>query len=132
MQERAAKARRILTAQQQLHRIEQWKLAELQRELADLTSAQLEIISALNDTSALHGLFIDATARRLGTLAEEAERVTRRTNDQSLLTIEHAVRVRASERLEQAVAQELERELEGKELLDIIEQYLANKVTSLP
>jgi hypothetical protein len=132
MQDRAAKARRILAAQQQLHRIEQWKLAELQRALADLTSAQLEIIGALNDTNALHGLFIDTTARRLGTLAEEAERVNRKTTDQSLRTTEHAVRVRASERLEQAVAQELQRELEGKELLDIIEQHLANKVTSLP
>ncbi len=132
MQDRAAKARRILTAQQQLHRIEQWKLAELQRELADLTSAQLEIISALNDNDALHGLFIDATAKRLGTLAEAAERVTRKATDQSVRTTEHAVRVRASERLERAVAQELERELEGKELLDIIEQYLANKGTSLP
>jgi hypothetical protein len=132
MQERAAKARRILAAQQQLHRIEQWKLAELQRELADLTSAQMEIIGALNDSNALHGLFIDTTARRLGTLAEEAERVTRRTADQSLRTTEHAVRVRASERLEQAVTQELERELEGKELLEVIEQYLATKVTSLP
>ncbi len=132
MQDRAAKARRILTARQQQHRIEQWKLAELQRELADLTSAQLEIISALNDNDALHGLFIDATARRLGTLAEAAERVTRKATDQSVRTTEHAVRVRASERLERAVAQELERELEGKELLDIIEQYLANKGTSLP
>jgi hypothetical protein len=132
MQDRAAKARRILAAQQQLHRIEQWKLAELQRALADLTSAQLEIIGALNGTNALHGLFIDTTARRLGTLAEEAERVNRKTTDQSLRTTEHAVRVRASERLEQAVAQELQRELEGKELLDIIEQHLANKVTSLP
>ncbi len=132
MQDRAAKARRILTARQQLHRIVQWKLAELQRELADLTSAQLEIISALNDNDALHGLFIDATARRLGTLAEAAERVTRKATDQSVRTTEHAVRVRASERLERAVAQELERELEGKELLDIIEQYLANKGTSLP
>lgn len=132
MQERAAKARRILAAQQQLHRIEQWKLAELQRELADLTSAQMEIIGALNDSNALHGLFIDTTARRLGTLAEEAERVTRRKDDQSLRTTEHAVRVRASERLEQAVTQELEREREGKELLEVIDQYLANKVTSLP
>ena len=132
MRDRAAKAQRILAAQQQLHRIEQWKLAELQRELAELTSAQLEIISALNDNNALHGLFIDATARRLGTLAEEAERVSRKTTDQSLRTTEHAVRVRASERLEQAVAQELQRGLEGKELLDIIDQYLANKVTSLP
>ncbi len=92
----------------------------------------MEIISALNDNDALHGLFIDATARRLGTLAEAAERVTRKATDQSVRTTEHAVRVRASERLERAVAQELERELEGKELLDIIEQYLANKGTSLP
>jgi len=132
MQRRAAKSRRILKAQQQLHRIEQWKMAELQRRLADLTSAQLELIDALNDSNALHGLFIDNTARRLSSLAEEAERVTRDRNDQSLRMREHAVRVRISSKLAQSIAQDLDREIERKELLDIIEQFLVRERTSLP
>ena len=51
----------------------------------------MELISALNETNALHGLFIDATARRLSTTAEEAERVAREKEAQSLKVKAHAV-----------------------------------------
>ena len=132
MKKRAEKSRRILSAQQQLHRIEQWKMAELQRRLAELEATQIELISALNDTHALHGLFIDATARRLSSIAEEAERVARDTKMQSLKVNEHATRVRVCERLATAQQQDFEREEEGKELLEVVEQFVNRKRTSLP
>jgi len=122
----------MLAAQQQLHRIEQWKMADLQRRLGDLEVSQLELISALNDTNALHGLFIDTMARRLSSLAEEAERVAREKNAQSLKLTDHAARVRIAERLAEAIALEVQREDERKELLDIVEQVLNRKGTSLP
>src|SRR5262245_9356879 len=132
MDPRTRKSRRILAAQQQLHRIEQWKLADLQRRLSELEGSQLDLISALNDTNALHGLFIDTMARRLSLLAEEAERVAREKNTQSLRLIDHATRVRMAERLAEAIALEVEREEERKELLDIVEQVLNREGTSLP
>jgi uncharacterized coiled-coil protein SlyX len=122
----------MLAAQQQLHRIEQWKMAELQRRLGDLEVSQLELISALNDTNALHGLFIDTMARRLSSLAEEAERVAREKNAQSLKLTDHAARVRIAERLAEAIALDVQREDERKELVDIVEQILNRKGTSLP
>ena len=57
---------------------------------------QIELIGALNDTNALHGLFIDATARRLSSIAEEAERVGREKEMQSLKLKEHARRVKSA------------------------------------
>src|ERR1700741_2685954 len=93
------KARRILAAEQQLHRIEQWKLAELARRLAERDAMQVELIGALNETNALHGLFIETTARRLSSIAEEAERVGREKEMQSLNLKEHATRVKMCERL---------------------------------
>lgn len=131
MQDRAAKSKRVLAAQQQLHRVEQWKLADLQGRLADLNAAQIDTISALNG-SELHGLFIEATARRLRSLAEEAQRVTLDKDKQSIKTSEHAGRVRAAERLAHALQIELDREIERKELMEIIDQYLTNNRTSLP
>ncbi len=122
----------MLAAQQQLHRIEQWKMADLQRRLGDLEVSQLELISALNDTNALHGLFIDTMARRLSSLAEEAERVAREKNAQSLKLTDHAARVRIAERLAEAIALDVQREDERKELLDIVEQVLNREGTSLP
>jgi hypothetical protein len=131
MQDRAAKSKRVLAAQQQLHRVEQWKLADLQGRLADLNAAQIDTISALNG-SELHGLFIEATARRLRSLAEEAQRVMLDKDKQSIKTSEHAGRVRAAERLAHALQIELDREIERKELMEIIDQYLTNNRTSLP
>ena len=67
---KAEKSRRILVALEQLHRVEQWKMADLERRLAELEQEKVELIGALNDNDALHGLFIDATARRLSSTAE--------------------------------------------------------------
>jgi uncharacterized coiled-coil protein SlyX len=132
MQKKAEKAGRILAAQEQLHRIEQWKMSDIERRLADLEAMQVELIGALNDTNALHGLFIDTTARRLSSIAEEAERVGREKAVQALRVKEHATRVKICERIAVERAQEFEREKEGKELLDIVEQFVGRKGTSLP
>jgi hypothetical protein len=129
---KADKARRILAALEQLHRVEQWKMADLEQRLAELEQAQVELIGALNDSNALHGLFIDATARRLSTTAEEAERVARAKEVQALKLKEHAARVKMSERLTLDREQDAVREREAKELMDIVEQTVNGKPTSLP
>jgi hypothetical protein len=132
MRKKAEKAARILAAEEQLHRIEQWKMSDIERRLADLDAMQVELIGALNDTNALHGLFIDTTARRLSSIAEEAERVGREKAVQALKVKEHATRVKICERIAVERAQEFEREEEGKELLDVVEQFVGRKGTSLP
>ena len=126
------KARRILAAEQQLHRIEQWKFADIERRMADLDAQQVELIGALNETNALHGLFIDATARRLSSIAEEAERVGRERDGQALKLKAHGTRVKMCERLALDRQLEFEREKEGKVLLDVVEQFVGRKRTSLP
>jgi hypothetical protein len=130
--DKAEKSRRVLEALQQLHRIEQWKMADLERRLADLEQMQLELIEALNDSNALHGLFIDATARRLSSTAEEAERVAREKAAQALKLKEHATRMKITERLTLAREREAVREREAKELMDVVEQTVSHKRTSLP
>lgn len=132
MRDRVDKVKRILAAEAQLHRIEQWKMAEIERQLAELDAMQVELIGALNDTNALHGLFIDTTARRLSTVAEQAERVRREKAAQALILKEHATRVKGCERLLRESELNFERDKETKELLDVVEQYVGSKRTSLP
>jgi hypothetical protein len=132
MTNKVDKIRRILSAEAQLYRIEQWKMAELERRLGELEASQVELIAALNDTNALHGLFMDTTARRLSLIAEEAERVRRERAEQSLVLKEHATRVKGCERLLHDSELSLEREKEGKELLDVVEEHMTGKRTSLP
>ena len=132
MKKQVEKARRIHAAEAQLYRIEQWKMADLERRLAELEATQVELIGALNDSNALHGLFIDATARRLSSIAEEAERVRRERATQTLVLKEHATRVKGCERLLHDSKSSFDREQESKELLDVVEQYVSTKRTSLP
>jgi cell division protein ZapA (FtsZ GTPase activity inhibitor) len=126
------KARRILAAEAQLYRIEQLKMAALERRTAELEAEQVALIAALNDSDALQGLFIDTTARRLTSISEEAERVKREKAAQGLKLREHAARVKVSERVHREHALEFEREKEGKALLDVVEQVVTRKPTSLP
>lgn len=132
MDNRVRKSRRILSARQQLHRIEQWKLAQLQARVAELETEQIELIGALNDTNALHGLFIDTMARRLGSLAEETGKVTIEKDAKASELAEHAVGVKLAEQLAKAVAQEVHSEEERKRLLDVIDQFVTWNSTSLP
>jgi hypothetical protein len=58
--------------------------------------------------------------------------VAREKDAQSLELAEHAVRVRLADRLAQTIALEGAREEERKQLLDIVEQFINRKSTSLP
>jgi hypothetical protein len=112
----------MLALQQQLHRIEEWKLAELRESLAGLEASQRDLVGALNEDDALQGLFIDALARRLRSLAEEAARVNREAEAQAARLTEHAARKLCAERLVATVDRQTERAIANKELLDIIER----------
>ena len=89
--------------QQQLYRIEEWKLADLERSLERLEASQRDVIGALNEDDALQGLFIDAMARRLRSLGEEASRVGQQRDEQSARLLEHGARKVCAERLAEAV-----------------------------
>jgi hypothetical protein len=125
MPSEARKAHRILAVQRQLHRIEEWKLANLERTLEGLAASEQDLIRALNEDDALQGLFIDATAGRLRTLAEEAARVRDEKTAQSARLIEHAARKACAERLVEAVDREAVRAANKKQLMDAIDRLPA-------
>jgi len=123
MHNRARKMDRILAVQEQLHSIEKWRLVELQRTLEALDEAQKDLIQALNEDDALQGLFIDATARRLRSLAEEADRLDSEIDAQSARLREHAAQLVLAKRLSLAANRDLARSNSKRQLLDIIERF---------
>ena len=131
MDSRVRKAERIVAVQRQLQRIEDWKMAELDRRLAELDAGQRELILALNGDEALHGLFIDSMARRLRSLAEEADRTAREKDAQAAKRLEQAGRVKVAERISETIDREAQAAEARKELLDIAERYVAWATTSL-
>jgi hypothetical protein len=124
MSTQADKVHRILGVQQQLYRIEEWKLADLERALERLEASQQDLIRALNEDDALQGLFIDALARRLRSLSEEASRVGQDRDAQSARLLEHAARKACAERLAEAVDRQVARATDKKQLLDTIERFV--------
>jgi hypothetical protein len=124
MDERALKAHRILDVQRQLHRIEEWKMSDLQRQLEELDASQQSLIRALNDDDALQGLFIDMTARRLHALSEQASDVGRAQQEQAQRLEDRAAQVISAERLCEGLDQEALLEDGKRQLRDILERVI--------
>lgn len=132
MENRAKKARRLLNVLEQLHQIEERKRLELQRRHDELERSQREVISALNADDALHGLFVDTTAKFLKSLAQEARRVAEARELQSEKLRERATKVKTAERLKDSLEQIVARRGGEKELQDAIERYTGRRGASLP
>ena len=132
MEHRAKKARRLLNVLGQLHKLEERKKIELQRRHDDLERSQLEVINALNADDALHGLFIDTTAKFLKSLSLEAQRVSEAKTVQTERLRVRATEMKSAERLSDSLEQIVARRGGEKELDDVIERYTGRKRASLP
>lgn len=132
MEKRAKRARRLLDVLSQLHQIEEQKKRELQWKYDELENSQQEVIRALNKDDALHGLFIDTTARLLRSLAQEAQRVAEARDAQSRRLRDRAVKVKTAERLYETLDHYAARVRKENELRDIIERYVGRSSASLP
>lgn len=110
--------------QARLHRVEEWKMADLARRLAELEHNQQALIASLNSDGALRGLFADAIARRLGRLAQQAVQVSLQQEAQALSLLEQAGRVICSERLAEKRVAEDRSGRERQLLLEAIERYV--------
>ena len=122
MSGRAERTRRVLELQVQLHRVERWKLLDLRRRAGELETQRQELIAALNDSDPLWGLLLNATARRLKSIAQEADAVAREEALQAARVGERALRVACAERLSDTVDRQAAREDEKHELLEIIDR----------
>jgi hypothetical protein len=132
MENRAKKARRLLNVLEQLHQLEERKKLELQRRYDELERSQVEVIGALNADDALHGLFVDTTAKFLKSLAQEAQRVAQARELQSEKLRERATKMKTAERLKDSLEQIEARRGGEKELQDVIERYTGRRGASLP
>lgn len=63
--ERAERLARLLKVQAHKRRLEEWRLADLQREALALAASSAEILTSLGDQSLLHGLFLDSKVSAL-------------------------------------------------------------------
>ncbi|HVY43462.1 MAG TPA: hypothetical protein VG966_10555 [Hyphomicrobiaceae bacterium] len=131
MMSRAEKTRRIARVQQQMQRAEEWRLGDLQRRRSRVEADEREVLAALGEENALHGLFLDTMARRLHALAQEAARLRDEEKAQIRRLLAATGKLKVAERLAATAAEEARREEDKKQLADIIDETVARKDASL-
>ncbi len=132
MENRARRMRRLLDVLHQLNRIEEQRKIELQRRYDELEMSQHEVIRALDTDDALHGMFVDTTARFLKSLAGEAQRVAEARDEHSQRLLEQTVKMKTAERLKRTLDRRASSSRKERELNDIIERYSGRGSASLP
>jgi hypothetical protein len=132
MDKRLRKAQRLLKVQEQLHKMEEWKLASLQRQEAELRETQTVLIGALNNHEVLQGLFVESTARRLQALAAQAALVEQQKDRQNKVALDRALQVKRTERMIGGLASDHRRALEKKDYLSLLDSLATKKDASLP
>jgi hypothetical protein len=124
-EDRVTRIGRILKVQEQLHRAEEWRLAEIERQLEGFEAEQREIVDALNSESGLQSLFLDASVRRVRSLGEAVRGTEAERQAQSARVLETGSRLKAAERLMQRAESEARREEEDSQLRDAVERLAA-------
>lgn len=131
MSERLKKMGRIHKVQKQLHKMAEWDLVRLERKGAELQTAQEETIKALNDDNQLYGLFVDAAAKRLQSLAAQATQVDAERLVQADVTMEKALQAKRTEKMVATLKDSNRKEGEKKDLLSVLEAIASRGDASL-
>ena len=132
MRSRLKKVERVLAVQEQLHRLAQWKMAAIEREKAELADGQVDLLSALNEDNALHGLFVEAMTRRLKALAREAERLERARRVMEEQLSQQALKLKRTERMTDRVRREDRHGRDKRLFQDLLETLAKARDASLP
>lgn len=120
--DRVARIGRILKVQQQLHRAEEWRLSEIEQQIAGFETDQRELIDGLNSETGLQGLFLDTTVRRIKSLGDAARAADVERAVQARRVLETGARLKAAERLMQRVEAEARRTAEEQDLREVVER----------
>lgn len=132
MQQKIRKIGRILKVQQHLQREAELKLANLERKVLDLKTAQETLIQTMNDHETLHGLFVDVAAKRLQNLAAQTSQVEKAKTAQKAVTFERAMQAKRTDKLLSTLKDEGRRLAEKKDLASILETLAKDDSASFP
>jgi hypothetical protein len=129
---RIRKIDRILKVQEHLKREAELKVSLLEREAAELRTAQETIIQSMNDHETLHGLFVDVAAKRLQALSAQEGHVEKAKVAQKAVALDKAMQAKRTEKMLTNLRSQDRRETEKKDLASIIEALAKGGSASFP
>jgi len=124
MNERLARARRILAVQTGFCHLEEWKLSALEREEEALQKRQSDLVQFLDQEGAFSGLFAASMLRRLRGIAEARAHLSKEKEAQIGRLLQARRRMRQGEHALDTLEGEVRKRLERGQLSEAIEAAL--------
>jgi hypothetical protein len=131
MTDRYRAVKRVLAVQNQMHRLAQWKLAELERKEDALRDNQERLLRFLDQEGSYTALLSDTLMRRLRNVSEQKAQTAIEKEKQAERTLEESRRKGRMQRMVDHVAGDARREEERSELRDVLEQINNRRNASL-
>ncbi|WP_158816256.1 hypothetical protein [Methylocapsa sp. S129] len=125
MKQRRKSLAKILALQDQLHKLNAWKLAALDQQRAALEEAQKQTIEAIDRDVTMNGVLVAGATRHLRGIGRKIEAVKSEHVVQTRLSLEQGVRTKLAERLVDSVDAKYRKQQERSDLGDLIERSLA-------
>ncbi len=132
MKQRIRKMNRILKVQERLKQEAELKVSLLEKEAAELRTAQEAIIHSMNDHHTLHGLFVDVAAKRLQVLSMQEGHVEKAKVAQKAVAFDKALQAKRTEKMLTNLKGQDRREMEKKDLASILETLAKGSSASFP
>jgi len=121
-QDRAQRLARIVKVQEQLHRAEERRLADIQERFDRLRQDETDLIALLNSEDGLAGLFMDATVNRLRSVSEQQIATALERQAQMQVVLDTGSRLKAAEKLLGEAERAARREAEQSQLAEATER----------
>lgn len=132
MERRIKKIERLLALQEKVHRLHEWRLAELDHRKAENAASRDSLFEALNRDHPLHSLFVDAMARRLNALARENDKLSTAREQQRRRLLDEGLRMKRIERMSGRIRREHLEQLRKRGFRDLLEGLAGPRDASLP
>jgi hypothetical protein len=126
MKQRRKALAKMLTLQDQLHKLSAWKLAALDRQRAELEETQLATIEAIDRDAVANGILVDSGTRHLRSIDKQIATVKAQHVAQAQHAREQGARAKLVERLVDSVDAKYRMQQERSDLGDLIERSIAN------
>lgn len=132
MRERKKSLERLVAVKTQLRRIEEARLAELEKRGAEARQDRDAMIGFLDRAEASDGLLLRLACKRVAAAERGAATLDAQTVEQRRILLQRGAQTRSAENLLKAASAALAREEEKRVLLDVAESLARRRPTSLP
>lgn len=132
MKQRLQSIRRVLAVQDQLRRMAEWKLADIERQLADVRQAQVDLDHFVDRAHPIGGLLLGVVTTQRRRLADRAAQLKEAKAKQAQRLLEASRSFKLAENLEGRVDEDDRRRREKAEIAELIDRAVQPRGASLP